>query len=204
MDVPLIPPFDESDWTAAEEAFAGAPALPFLQGWRESPEPDFRGGVVRVGWNADGLWVLARMKDDCLFTRVTADNQRIWMLGDVFEIFVRDMTGEEYLELHTAPNGHRLQLRFPSERTFSEIKARRVRLDDMVVAEPLFRARVRTVAGGWEVLACITALKGKFLRASFSRYDYRDAGSEPILSSTSAHREINFHDQDAWRDLCLV
>lgn len=204
MDVPRMPLFDENDWNAAEEAFGGAPALPFLQGWRETPEPDFRGGEVRLGWNAAGMWVLARMDDECVFTRASGDNQKLWALGDVFEIFVRDLAGEEYLELHTAPNGHRLQLRFPSERVFPEIEAKRMRLEELMVTEPLFRSTVREVAGGWEVLAGVTAVKGPALRASFSRYDYRDARSAPVLSSTSAHREINFHGQGAWRDLHLV
>lgn len=204
MNVPLLKPFEENDWNAVCAAFGGAPALPFLQGWRETPESDFRGGEVRLGWTAEGLWVFARMQDDCLFTRATADNQKMWALGDVFEIFVRDMAGEEYFELHTTPNGYRLQLRFASERVFPEIKARRRKLEEMMVREPLFRSHVRTVEGGWEVLACVTAIKGRTLRASFSRYDYSVADAAPVLSSTSAHREIHFHGQEAWRDFLLV
>lgn len=204
MNVPLLKSFDETDWTAVRAAFQGAPVLPFLQGWRETLEPEFRGGEVRLGWTEAGLWVFAQMEDESLFTRATADNQPMWTLGDVFEIFVRDLAGEEYLELHTTPNGHRLQLRFASERIFSEIKARRLKLEEMKVTEPLFRSHVRTVPGGWEVLACVTAVKGRTLRASFSRYDYRDAETAPVLSSTSAHREIHFHGQDAWRDFRLV
>lgn len=203
-DVPALASFEESDWEAVSTAFEDAPALPFRQAWLETPEPDFRGGEVRLGWNAEGLWVLARMQDDCIFTRATADNQRLWKLGDVFEIFVRDMAGEEYLELHTTPNGHRLQLRFASERTLPEINAKGVPIEEVLVTEPLFRSKVRMVDHGWEVLACVTALGGRTLRASFSRYDYRDAGSAPILSSTSAHREIHFHGQDAWLDFRLV
>lgn len=204
MNVPRLKPFDENDWNGVLAAFEGAPSLPFLQGWRQTPEPDFRGGEVRLGWTDEGLWVLARMEDECIFSRATGDNQKMWTLGDVFEIFVRDMAGEEYLELHTTPNGHRLQLRFASGRVFSELKARRLKLDDLMVDEALFRPKVRTVESGWDVLACVTAVRGGTLRASFSRYDYSVASATPVLSSTSAHREINFHGQEDWRDFRLV
>ncbi len=204
MDVPLLPPFDASDWDAASDAFENAPVLPFRQAWLEEPAPDFRGGEARLGWTAEGLWVLAAMEDACVFTRAAADHQKMWMLGDVFEIFVRDMAGEEYLELHTTPNGHRLQLRFASDQPIGHLRAGHLELDELLVKEPLFRAKVRTAANGWDVLACVTAVKGRTLRASFCRYDYRDAETPPVLSSTSAHREINYHRQHEWAELRLV
>ncbi len=46
---------------------------------------------MRLGWNAAGLWVLATMDDDSIVSRATGNNQRLWNLGDVFEIFVRDL-----------------------------------------------------------------------------------------------------------------
>jgi len=204
MDVPLLPPFDESDWTAACAAFENAPSLPFRQAWLEAPAPDFRGGEVRVGWNAEGLRVFARMEDGCVFTQATGDNQKLWQLGDVFEIFVRDMAGEEYLELHTAPTGHRLQLRFASDQVIGHLRDGHLEAEDLLVNEPLFRVKARTVPGGWEVQACVTAITGRILRASFSRYDYRDAETPPVLSSTSAHREINYHRQHEWAELRLA
>lgn len=204
MDVPRLAAFEESDWEAVSTAFEDALVLPFHQAWLEAPERDFRGGEVRLGWTGEGLWVLARMEDACVFTQATGDNQWLWTLGDVFEIFVRDMAGDEYLELHTAPTGHRLQLRFASDQVIAHLRDGLLELEELVVDEPLFRVQVRTVADGWEVLACVTAIKGGALRASFSRYDYRSSDAPPILSSTSPHREVNYHRQHEWTELRLA
>ncbi len=204
VEVPALGPFEELDWDAVPSVFAKAPALAFLQGWQETPSPNFRGGEVRVGWNAAGLWVWAQMTDDSIVCGATADNQRLWMLGDVFEIFVRDLDGEEYLELHTDPAGFRLQLRFASERVVTQLRNHEIALQDLVVETPLFQSKARVRAGGWDVLACVTAVRGRNLSASFSRYDYSRDGGDPVLSSTSAHRQVNFHDQSAWRSLRLV
>jgi len=204
IDIPALPPFEELPWEDVPSAFANAAQLPFVQGWRETPSPRLREGGVRVGWNTAGLWVFAAMTDENIVTRATANNQRLWILGDVFEIFVRDLDGEEYLELHTDPAGFWMQLRFASDRIFPLVKARQFKTDDLIVEEPLFRTKARIREGGWDVLACVTAVRGRNLRASFSRYDYAEAGGKPVLSSTSAHREVNFHDQSDWRDLRLV
>ncbi|HEY5792892.1 MAG TPA: hypothetical protein VIS74_06300 [Chthoniobacterales bacterium] len=170
----------------------------------ENPAPEFRGGEVRVGWNADGLWTLARMEDECIFTQATRDNEKLWLLGDVFEIFVRDMAGEEYLELHAAPTGHRLQLCFASDQVIEHLRNGHLEVEELMVDEPLFCLKVRTAPDCWEVLACVSAIKGRALRASFSRYDYRDADTPPVLSSTSMHREVNYHRQHEWAELRLV
>ena len=204
IDVPALRPFETLAWPEAAEVFENAVRLPFRQTWRDEPSPGFREGEVRVGWNAAGLWVLATMTDDHIVTQATGNNQRLWTLGDVFEIFLRDLSGEEYLEMHTDPNGYTLQLRFPSERIFPLMKARQFKVDDLMVSEPLFRAQARVRESGWDVIACVTAVRGRSLRASFSRYDYSAVGGKPVLSSTSAHQEVNFHDQSGWIDLQLV
>jgi hypothetical protein len=204
IDVPALPPFEELSWQDAPSLFARAPQLPFIQGWQETPSPKLREGAVRVGWNEAGLWVFATMTDDNIVARATGNNQRLWALGDVFEIFVRDLVGEEYFELHTDPSGFWLQLRFASERDFQLLREGKCTLEELLVEEPLFRTKTRVREGGWDVLACVTAVRGRSLRASFSRYDYSEPEGEPVLSSTSAHREINYHDQPAWIDLRLV
>jgi len=205
IEVPALRPFETLSWPEATEAFENAARLPLRQAWQDEPSPELRDGEARVGWNAAGLWVFASLTDDCIVTQATGNNQHLWSLGDVFEIFVRDLAGEEYLELHTDPNGRWLQLRFPSERMFPLIKSRQVRLRDLMVTEPLFQTQTRVREGGWDVLACVTAVRGgRALRASFSRYDYSSVNGQPVLSSSSAHKEVNFHDQSGWIDLQLV
>lgn len=212
MDVPALASFDSSDWKAIFTAFQNAPSLPLGQAWREKPEENFRPASVHLGWNADGLLVLARLTDDTLFTRATADNENLWTLGDVFELFLQESTLENYVEFHIAPSGHRLQLGFPSGDTIGQLRTSGKKLDDLKVARPLFDFSLRSTDSGWDILAKIPASAlgmtqpmgdGTTILASFSRYDYTDAATPPVLSSTSAHAELNFHRRQEWKPLTL-
>ena len=208
----MLAPFDKSDWGAIAAAFESALKLPLGQAWSPEPEKKFRPGFVGVGWRDGIFWVRAVLDDDCLTTSATADNQNLWTLGDVFELFLRPMEGEVYYELHVAPSGHRLQLRFPDADMINRLREGKDRREDLLVDEPIFTFTTRTVPGGWEILAGVPAatfgwpagdLSGRELLASFSRYDYSGDGSAPVLSSTSAHTIMNYHRQEDWKRLTL-
>lgn len=178
------------------------------QAWRPQLQKKFCEAEVRAGWREGAILVLARLRDECLFTKATGNNQDLWALGDVFEIFLKDAEKEEYFEFHVTPHGHRLQLRFPNRQAINKLRTRQVQLTDFHVEEPLFDFKIRETPIGWEVYAELpTTLfgwektEGHALLCSFSRYDYDDVGGEPILSSTSAHTELNYHRQEEWRRL---
>lgn len=167
----------------------------------------FREGRVRVGWDEHGLRVHAKLVDDSVFSGSTGDGQPTWRLGDVFEIFAKLTDREDYFELHMTPNGHRLQLHFPDQSVIGQIRDGAMALEEMMVDEPVFDFLTRKTAHGWEVLALVPtatleaereSLAGCELAVSFSRYDYADAESEPILSSTTRHEELNFHRLHEW------
>ena len=213
MIIPLLAPFEESNWESVFTAFEHAPSLALGQAWREKPEENFRPGTVRIGWQPDALAILANLKDEAIFTAATGDNQHLWSLGDVFELFLRNLEREEYLELHVAPNGLRLQLRFPDTQAIQNLRSGENTLKDYMIDAPLFDFSIRTVSGGWAIRARVplTSLgisserkSGIALLASFSRYDYADEKSPPVLSSTSAHKELNYHRQQEWTRLDLV
>ena len=173
-------------------------------------QEDFRSGRVRFGWRRDAILALAQLDDDCVVTRATADNQRLWELGDVFEIFLRDESREDYLELHVAPSGHRLQLHFPSARTIGEVRNGTRRTEDFLTA-PAFQCLTRQVRDGWEVATLIPAASlgtteaaGMSLRVSFCRYDASSDGKPPMLSSTSPHALRDFHRQQEWTRVLLA
>lgn len=172
------------------------------QAWLDTLENNFRPAEVKLGCREGTLLVLSTMLDQKIFTRAARDNERLWDLGDVFEIFLRDTTREEYLELHVSPNGHRLQLRFPSSETVKKLRGRLLKLEDLIVREPLFDFSTRTTSDGWEVFAEIPTT-GTNLLASFSRYDYSGAETPPVLSSTSAHAKADYHRQEEWVPLTL-
>ena len=213
MNIPLLAPFEESDWESVATAFEHAPSLALGQAWREKPEENFRPGTVRIGWQPDALVILAHLQDDALFTAATGDNQLLWSLGDVFEIFLRDLEREEYLELHITPKGHRLQLRFPGSQAIQDLRSGQNTLKDYMIDAPIFDFSIRTVSGGWAIRARVPLASlgipgerksGMALLASFGRSDYADEKSPPVLSSTSAHEELNYHRQQEWTRLDLV
>lgn len=200
--LPLLPDFDESDFGAIAIAFQHAPALPLRQAWLPRSEENFRAGTVRLGRRETALLCFAHLEDRSIFGEATGDHQRLWELGDVFEIFLRDPARPEYLELHVTPFGHRLQLRYPSAQAFAELRKKGDPLS-CLVREPVFDFSVRPVVSGWEVfsrvpLAAISPGPIRELLVSFSRYDYGSKSEPPVLSSTSPHTVCDFHRQDEW------
>jgi hypothetical protein len=207
---PALRSFRVSNWVAAHAALADAPGLFFEQAWLPPARQIFRKGIVRLGWCGASIILGARLEGDCIFTRATADGQRLWELGDVFEIFLRDVEHEDYLELHVAPGGKSSQFRFPSCRTILDLRSGVGRLEDFTVREPLFEVGTRIAAGRWEIIAQIPAaslglkvatMKGRVVLASFSRCDYANEGGPAVLSSTSPHAKPDFHRQQEWRKL---
>jgi hypothetical protein len=161
----------------------------------------FEGGRVQIGWHDNRLLILATMYDVDVYTDATADNQRLWTLGDVFEMFLRDQAMEEYFELHTAPTGHRLQLRFPTAQTVQDLRARAGAIESLVWPGEMLHSLVRQNERGWQVLSTvdwpIQPMAGRRALVSFSRYDYT-RNQKPVLSSTSLHQVANFHRQEDW------
>lgn len=213
LKIPVLPAFEKSDWDAVTAAFAGAPSLTLSQPWLPVPQDRFRSGEVRIGWRPGALWIRALLDDECVICRATADNQYMWDMGDTFEMFVRAADGEEYFELHATPSGHRLQLAFASDQTIRQLRDQEIKLEDLVVAKPLFRFAARTLAGGWEVLAEIPAstlrwpdegMAGREILLSFGRFDAAADGSTPVMSCSSPHRELNFHLQQDWSRAVLT
>lgn len=186
--------------------------LPLYQAWLAQPTPDFAPAIVRTGWRDDTLFVFARMTDEDIRTRVTADNQRFWELGDTFEIFLRPIEQASYVEFHVAPTNHRLQLRFAD----GEWTTRLPRVDPFatsLVPGQAFQSHAWARPGEWCVLAEIPGssvcdspgpLPGSSWAFSFSRYDETDGRDTPVISSTSPHAAPSFHRQHEWGLLRFV
>jgi hypothetical protein len=212
ISCPKLPEFNPRDAHSVEEAFAGAAVMTLGQAWREKPQPDFRPGTVQVGWREDRLWVSANLVDDVPMSSAMAHNEHLWELGDVFEMFLQDLTLPGYAEFHAAPNGRRLQLIFPEEDTFARISREELELAQLFKAERLFDYAVTLHPGGWNVLASIpsqvfadvASLAGRSWKVSFSRYDYSQVGGQPVLSSTSPHKILSFHRREDWTVLTFI
>jgi hypothetical protein len=206
-----LPEFDPSSLEAAKEAFQAAPAVELDQPWLPAREPGFQPTTVRIGWLDDALLVLAEMQDTDIFSRSTALNQRMWELGDVFEIFVRPAQQSAYLEFHVTANNHRLQLRFADEPAYRSAQLSDVFtpffLEGNVIESAVW---LRPEENRWFVLARIPArtvcdcprpLSGQEWFFSFCRYDYRHGCDTPVRSSSSCHRKLDFHVQSPWNSM---
>lgn len=206
LPCPRVPAPRTLDRAGLRAVFGPAPVLHLGQAWRSRTEPRFRPGEIRIGWNRNRLLVLAEMEDSHVGTQADRDQLRLWELGDVFEMFLADVRSPRYVELHVAPNGCRLQLRFPDSRAVTRIRAGTRTLSDYLEPAPHFEGVAERTARGWAVSASIpatallphgTPLEGRKWRVSFSRYD-ASPRSLPVLSSTSPHRILNFHRRRDW------
>ncbi|MEY4385660.1 MAG: hypothetical protein RLY20_943 [Verrucomicrobiota bacterium] len=206
-----VSPFNSMDHVAVRAAFQAAAHCELQQAWQDAPSSNFAPAVVRVGWRHNVLWVYAELTDADIFTQASGLNQRLWELGDSFEIFLRPEAQQEYFELQVSPNNQHLQLRYVNTAALN--RARKTGdLAEALIPGDAFRSRVwiEDQCSRWSVLAEIPAylicgssdaLAGSVWRYSFSRYDYTRGEHEPAISSSSPHAEANFHRQEEWGQL---
>lgn len=167
----------------------------------------FAGGEVRMGWSGGDLLVFADLSDLGLVFSSPDDQRPLFLTGDVFELFLRDVAlGTGYTETHISPAGVVRKLVFASAEVIRELRAKRLTIADVSVDPVGISALVREIAGGWQVLARVpwfteSDLAGREALVSFSRYDYSPGGGEPVLSSTSRHEAVNFHRQHEWTSI---
>jgi hypothetical protein len=189
-------------------AFQEATPCVTAQTWRPEKEPDFAPAQVRTGWRGNSLLVFAELTDTDIYNQATRLNQRIWELGDAFEIFLRPEEQSTYVEFHISPENQRLQLRFPDASWLAELR-KTGSIEKVLIQGEAFRSLtwVQPDAGKWFVYAEIPAssvfnqphpIKGSQWHFSFSRYDYTRGRKAPVISSTSPHTVANFHRQEEW------
>ena len=210
-DCLALPRYDETELDSVRAAFEPAPPLALRQSWLAEPEADFQPGVVRVGCRDESLLVLAELTDADIFSRATRSNEKMWELGDTFEIFLRPIQQDAYMEFHVTPNNQRLQVRFPDGHAL-EAARRTGDLAPFLLAGDLIHTSVwhQSDARRWLVYARIPAaavcdrsrpLAGQEWLFSFSRYDYTRGRPQPVLSSTSFHARLDFHSKAEWGKL---
>jgi hypothetical protein len=203
-----IAPVVSTDLAEVQAAFSAVPAVQLEQAWQATPSNNFAPASVRVAWRDDVLLVFAVLTDAEIISSSTNLNQRLWELGDAFEMFFRPEDQEAYLELQVSPNNHRLQLRYANTAALERARSTGS-IHEALIHGEAFRSHVWVEAqkSCWYVLAEIptrlvqasgAARGGDGWRYSFSRYDYSKPDSEPVISSTSPHGEANFHRQQEW------
>ena len=206
-----LPPFSADNLENIRAAFKNAPSCTTQQAWLKKPEPDFTPATIRVGWRESSLLIFAELEDVDIFSNATQLNQRLWELGDSFEIFLRPDGQPSYAEFQVAPNNQRLQLQFANAEALKHSRECGS-LDSVLIPGAAFHSVVWIPANArrWFVYAEILArsvpgakntLPGTQWHFSFSRYDYTRGRAEPVISSTSPHPKADFHHQSDWGTL---
>ncbi|MEI8205320.1 MAG: hypothetical protein WCG03_00415 [Kiritimatiellales bacterium] len=179
--------------------------LHFSQPWQPFFDPEFKPATVRLSWTPQALVIKAVLRDDEISSLATADSQKLWKMGDVFEIFVQVEGRADYVEMHITPNNRRTHLNLPGPDGRPSPNADMLTWETMVVKPVGFSSEVTRSDHEWRVSASIPAATlglagfncGDSLRVSFCRYDYA-SNRELILSTTSKHPSIAFHRPDEW------
>jgi hypothetical protein len=180
------------------EAFGVTEPLLLQQTWLASPDPAFLAGSVRTAWTPEAFLVFAELPDADIFSNATAPNQQNWLLGDVFEIFLKSPDRAAYDELHVTPHNIRSHFHFDTAGA---------PLQPVPEGEFASRTWLDTPGQRWFVFAEIPARlvipsgpirPGVSCHFSFSRYDAFRTDHPPVLSSTSPHSARNFHRLDEW------
>jgi len=201
-----IPIPQSTDATARQGA-----VFQLRQPWQREPDAALRPSLVRLAWSPKALLVEAEITDDEVTTKATADNQKMWELGDVFEAFLQIEGNRDYVELHVTPNNKRMHLHLPGVGGKASDGAVPVPFEQMLVRHVGFRSTATRTPTGWRVTMSIPASvfrvpvfhPGLALRVSFCRYDAAATG-EPVLSTTADHPVIAFHRPHEWTPARLV
>ena len=181
--------------------FHESPAVALRQYWLNEPEEGFRPASVKVCWRARSLCFFAEMEDDDIFNAAQNLNEQAFLLGDVFEVFLKSPHEEHYVEIHVTPNNQRLQLRIPRQ---GEARAAQAISDPAAVFS---RAWIHPEGGRWFVYLEIPAhlvtgtssAGGRFdLQFSCARDDYTRGKESPFRSSSSPHPYASFHLVENW------
>lgn len=180
------------------------------QPWREALEVDFREGTIELSWTPEAILVNAKLNDDVMFTKSDADNQHMWELGDVFEVFLQVEGREDYVELHITPANTRFHAHKPNVAGTEPSTGEWKPIEHWLVSPIGFSAEANEIKGGWhaslEIPPSILALDqftpGTALRISFARYDGAP-DREPMLSATAPHRIESFHIPEDWHRIVL-
>jgi hypothetical protein len=203
-----LPAFNADSLDDVRRAFHCTAPCFLRQAWLEQEEPDFAPGRVRLGWQGESFLVLAELTDVDIFNRAIRFNQRAWELGDTFEIFLRPMELESYVEFQVTPDNRQLQLKYTNNGSIPGAKNGDSIMGALIREKAFFSATwVRPEARQWFVFASIPSASvcdkagmppASRWRFYFSRYDYTRGRAEPVISSTSPHLEANFHRQHEW------
>lgn len=190
------------------EKYSAGAQLTLGQFWKGADALPAERAHAFVGASAAGLCFYVYLEDSDIGSRATADNQKMWTLGDVAEFFIKpggDRT--DYWEIHITPNDFLMDIYIPNREVFT---GGEIGWEDVVAPESHTRKRVGVGDGYWALEACIPwkAFRlsgipddGDIWRIAVCRYNYASGCDEPELSSTAALTQPGFHRYEEYTEL---
>ncbi|MEO8206822.1 MAG: hypothetical protein ABI615_11620 [Chthoniobacterales bacterium] len=230
-----LPVIDTANQKTVEKAFSKAEPVPFQQAWLPEKSPGFEPGILRMGWRPDALWIYVVMDDADTSnpttkmnemqdpTTVDAKKYRIvtTLLGDAFEMIVRQDAPAPYYEFHITPQNQILQLKWLDWKDYASTnwrpEAKNSFVSHLVEGKKLFASYVwiDKEHKQWSVLISVpseliadkkTISAGDTWLFTSARYDaLSKEDPAPITSSTTLHfksksprRFLSFHRAEEW------
>ena len=182
------------------EKYRDCTPLPLRQHWLAPDAMPAEAGVAFVGAAAEGLSFYTRYIDSDIFSTATADDQKMWTLGDVAEFFVKPgVDRTDYWELHVTPNDFIMDIHIPDRARF---QAGAVSWDDVIAPSSGATKRVDVCDGFWCVELCIPwaafaspgiPAAGATWQFAICRYNYNGGLDNPEHSSTAPLTNTSFH-----------
>ena len=195
---------------AQPDKYAACPPLQFRQAWEGPGATPREGAVAYVGCSPAGLWFYTCLQDSDIFSQATANDQKMWTLGDVVEFFVKPgRQRSDYWEIHVTPNGYLMDLYIAAREPFlqgttpfAEVLAHH--------SNSRFEVAVLAEQRKWCVEICIPwqAFKvdgippaGTSWQFAVCRYNCNGGLENPELSSVAPYAAKAFHRYEEFLDL---
>ncbi len=168
----------------------------------------WQGADAFIGASETGLCFYIYMRDSDIFSRATADNQKMWTLGDVAELFVKP-GGErsDYWEIHVTPNDFIMDIYIPER---EQLMGGKISWEEVLAPDSHTRKRVHVGDGSWAVEACVPwsafdveglPPAGSEWKIAVCRYNCTGDLENQELSSTASFSEASFHRHEEYTTL---
>ena len=199
------------DFGAAQpDKYEACEGLPLRRWWEGPDAMPNEAAVAYVGADDAGLSFYVCAQDSDVFSHATADNQRMWTLGDVIEFFIkpgRDRT--DYWEIHVTPNDYIMDLSIPDREAFTSGE---VSFDEALApsSDTVKRVEVFADQSKWAVEVNIpwaafavpgVPAAGTVWQFAVCRYNCNGGLENPEHSSTAPLAEPGFHRHEEFCDL---
>ena len=188
--------------------YAACDPLPLRQQWNGADALPKEEGVARIGATTMGLSVYIRYEDSDIFSTATANQQRMWQLGDVVEVFVKPgLDRSDYWEVHVTPNDFLMDLSIPSR---AGMQSGEYSWEDIISPESGTVFQTRVVDGAWSAELTIPwsafgvtgiPVSGTTWQFAVCRYNYNGGLEDPELSSTAPLSKRSFHFYEDYANL---